>query len=661
MNFISHIVSEPLINAIGWTILHSIWQGAAVALGFAVLMFLLRSYSSRTRYLIGVMALLLVLGISLATFFNVYVPGIVTNSAITTAGPTKSLLSEGIQSENFYRQGLFSGFTDYFNRHLPLIVTLWFLGILVLILKLAGGFLYNQRVKSYHTRTPDKSWQNHLHKLCRRIGIKQTVRLLESNLIKGPLTIGHFKPLILFPVGMVTGLPHDQVEALLAHELAHIQRKDYFVNIMQNIIDIFYFYHPGVRWISNYVRAERENCCDDIAVSISGDSINFARALSSIDGCAGKKINPALAVACKSSKLFGRIKRLFQPRRKVSEFTEGFVGAFVLVLFILTLVVSANAAAGLSRTVEESNKTNASTPAQAIYEDEKAEGKKKRKEEKETKSEAEEKAVKEEKAQREEKKRRQVEREKFAKMREEFRAQERELRQVQREKLAKIEVELRKKARELTRMEREKMEQLRITLRKMERELRKIDRKKLAQMEAELAKKVEVLTVADREKLAQMEKELEKQAQIMTTVNEKELAKMAQELEQRAEELQKLKTVEMEKMEEALAKKIEALKEKGIEFEKFEEEFEKHEKELAKHEEGLRKHEVFLHDLKKDLLQDKLIADVDDFEFKLTAKGLWVNGVKQSKKIFNKYKKIYESHTGKKLKDIKVFQVVNRK
>ncbi|MFC2154937.1 M56 family metallopeptidase [Acidobacteriota bacterium] len=666
MNFISHIASQPLINAIGWTILHSIWQSAAVALGFAILMFFLRRYSSRTRYLIGVMALLLVLGISLTTFFNVYDPGTGTNSAITTANSTIPLLSEGSRSGNLYRQGLFAGFTDYFNRHLPLIVTLWFLGVLVLILKLAGGFLYNQRVKSYHTRTPGKSWQNHLFKLCRRIGIKKPVRLLESSLVKGPVTIGHIKPLILFPVGMMTGLPCDQVEALLAHELAHILRKDYLVNIVQNIIDILYFFHPGVRWMSAYVRAERENCCDDIAVSISGDSVNFVRALTSIDDCAGKEITPALAAAGKRATLFGRVKRLMQPRKEGSEFTEGFVGACVLVLFILTLVVSANAAAGLSPAVDNSKTTTAATPAQVTHEDEKAvekekKEKKEKKEEKEKKFETQEKAAKEEKAQQEEMKHRQVEREKFAKMREEFRAQERELRQIQRQKLAQIEADLRKKARELTRIKREKMEQLRITLREKERDLRKIEREKLAQFEAELKKKAGRLTDIDRGKLAQMEEELRKKVQLMTTVNKEELEKLEQELKLRAHELQKIKTAEMGKMEQALAEKIATLEEKGVEFEKFEEELEKHKQELKKHEKELKEHEAFLNNLKEELLQDKLIDDAEDFEFKLTAKGLWVNGVKKSKKIFNKYKKIYESHTGKNLEKTKTFRIVNRK
>ena len=102
--------------------------------------------------------------------------------------------------------------------------------------------------------------------------IKETVR------IHTPMTIGHLKPIIFFPVGLLAGIPVDQVEAIIAHELAHIMRRDYLINILQNFVDIFFFYHPGVHWISARIRAEMENCCDDIAVEVVGDSIKFAKA-----------------------------------------------------------------------------------------------------------------------------------------------------------------------------------------------------------------------------------------------------------------------------------------------------------------------------------------------------------------------------------------------
>lgn len=591
MNVLSQIISENLINAIGWTILHSIWQGAAIALGFALLMFFLRRYSSRTRYFVGVMALLLVVGISLTTFLNIYDPGTSINM---TAAPAASLdpgLSGTIQTGSLYNQGIFSTFADYFKRHLPLIVTLWFLGILVLVLKLAGGFLYNQRVKSYNARPLNKSWKNQLNKLCRKTRIKKTVALLESALVKVPMTIGHMKPAILLPVGMVTGLPRDQVEALLAHELAHILRRDYLVNIMQSVIDILYFYHPGVRWISSQVRTERENCCDDIAVSLSGDSINFARALTNIDGSLVTQASPALTAANKSTRLFGRIKRLFGPRKKNSEFSEGFAGACILTLFIFTLVVSANAAPGLHRDTGKAAETNL-IRADYNTDDEK------------------------------------------------------------KEEQAKEEAEVKK--REEKREERQAGVGREEKRNREERELRVIEREKIAKLEFELQRKAAALKGIDKEKLAKLEMEFQEKAELVEKISAEKLLKIEQELRERAVELESTEREKLEQLEKELAEKAEALSEQVEELEKQELELEKEEKELEKE-------EAFFNDLKKDLKKDKLIDDAEDFEFKLTPKGLWVNGKKQSKKLFNKYKKMVEDHSGKKLKDVKTFRVINRK
>ena len=353
MNVISHLISGNLIYAFGWTLIHSIWQGAAVAFGFALVMFFMRRYRSQTRYLIGVMALMLILAMSMVTFVSIYHPGTQGNTQADQSDHSKVMLTRAAEIENLANPGKQSFFKDYFNRHLPLVVTIWFLGILVLVLRFAGGFLYNQRIKVHRTRPLSTSWQNRLGNLCLQAKIRSSVRLVESALVNVPMTIGHFKPVILLPIGLVTGLPQDQVEALLAHELAHISRKDYLVNILQNIVDILFFYHPGVRWISSHIRSEREHCCDDIAVSVSGDSVSFARALTNIQGYGPKNANPAMAATGRTTGSYGllnRIKRLVSPRKNKisSEFTEGFIGAAILGICILGLVVSANAAAALN-------------------------------------------------------------------------------------------------------------------------------------------------------------------------------------------------------------------------------------------------------------------------------------------------------------------------
>ena len=305
MNIISNFISENLINALGWTLVHSLWQGAAAALGFALLMVFMRRNRSQTRYYIGVMTVLLVLAMSIVTFIGIYKSGAAGNTPTGITG-TVGLVDTGVTGIET-NSTISAVFQSYFNRHLPLIVTVWMLGILVLVLRFAGGFIYNQRLKVHGTRPLSTPWQNSLETLCRKIGVERAVRFVESASIKVPMTIGHFKPVILFPIGLVTGLPRDQVEALIAHELAHILRRDYLVNIAQNAIDILFFYHPGVRWISSHIRTERENCCDDIAVSVSGDSLNFAKALTVIQETADRfgvrAIEPAVAV---SGRRFGK-------------------------------------------------------------------------------------------------------------------------------------------------------------------------------------------------------------------------------------------------------------------------------------------------------------------------------------------------------------------
>jgi bla regulator protein BlaR1 len=243
MNVISSIISENLINALGWTIIHSLWQGAVIAIGFALVMFFMRRFSARTRYLVGVMGIMLIMAMSVVTFVSIYAPGMQGAAAITGAeGSAAAVTAAENTGENVT---LAAFFKNYFNRHLPLVVTIWMLGVLVLVLRLAGGCIYNQRVKVHRTSPLPTSWQNRLETFCRQTGIHKPIGLVESALVKIPMTIGHFKPVILFPLGLVTGLPRDQVEALLAHELAHILRKDYLVNILQNLVDILFFYHPG--------------------------------------------------------------------------------------------------------------------------------------------------------------------------------------------------------------------------------------------------------------------------------------------------------------------------------------------------------------------------------------------------------------------------------
>lgn len=596
MNFINSIISENLISAIGWTIFHSLWQGAAAALGCALVMLFLRRSGARTRYLVGVMALMLVLVMSMVTFVSIYQPGI-QGKAVTGENGSQLVLSGTAKIQGNVTLAAF--FKNYFNRHLPLVVTAWLLGVLVLVLRLSGGYLYNQRLKFHRNRPLPNSWQNRLETFCRLTGIRKPISLVESALVKIPMTIGHFKPMILFPLGLVTGLPRDQVEALLAHELAHILRKDYLVNILQSFVDIMFFYHPGVRWISSHLRAERENCCDDIAVSLSGNSLNVAKALTNIQGYDMRTPYPAMAAANKrlgSRGLLARIRRLVSPPVKGSGFAAGTIGAVVLVVGLLTLMVSTNAAAALSRDM-----TNDKSPGvESVQPMDQEKDKEKELEKKEQ--------------------------ERLTKLKSKLKAEKMELEKKQEELLSK-EKEARQQNREL---ETEKKETIKILEKKLqEKEL------KLQQLETQIREQ--------KSRVREQERVIRKE------VREQEREMRAEEARMRVEE------VEMRKQEALMRKQEEKMR---VDEDKMREQ----EAQMRKQEAEMREQmDLFMEVLVSELIRDKLISDIDDYEFQFKNKKLYINGKKQPDAVFKKYKKLYEKATGKNLDDNRNFRIVNRK
>jgi len=156
---------------------------------------------------------------------------------------------------------------------------LWLIGAVTFWVRLVGGWMVAARMRSMLVRPAPAEWQQTISRLGGRIGLSRPVRLLRSALVQVPTVVGWLRPVVLMPVGALSGLPTEQVEALLLHELAHIRRHDYLVNILQSVAEALLFYHPAVWWVSGHIRAERELCCDDVAVAASGDVLIYAQAL----------------------------------------------------------------------------------------------------------------------------------------------------------------------------------------------------------------------------------------------------------------------------------------------------------------------------------------------------------------------------------------------
>ena len=331
---IQNIFSEELIQATGWTMIHSLWQGFTVAILMGIVMIGLQKKSSKVRHEVAFFSLFLIFILSLSTFIYLY------DSAVEGAalGTTITVITEGgfVLENVTIVQSFFQKSIEYFNEHLPLIVTLWLMGMVFFLLRLLGGLAFIQKLKTQQQQALPAEWQTVFEKIHNKFPMKKTVRIVESALAKTPMVIGYLKPVILFPLGAVNQLTQQEVEAVLAHELAHIYRNDYLLNIIQSFIEIIFYYHPAVWWISANIRTERENCCDDIAVKICGSSITYVKALVTLEEI---QPTPNLAMSFSSgskNQLLNRVKRILnQPQNKFNIMEKFTATCFLLVALFL--------------------------------------------------------------------------------------------------------------------------------------------------------------------------------------------------------------------------------------------------------------------------------------------------------------------------------------
>jgi len=343
MRLLETWLEQPLALALGWALLHFIWQGTLLALLLAGALRILRERSTNARYAAACVVLLLMLVAPLGTMMVVIpnkaaraLPPVLVEQPdaplpadwnepaahrIQTADPAVSPQSWSlIQSLSL-------------ARLLPWLILLWLLGVVCFSLRLLGAWLYTRRLRRQGTRALEEHWRQTLRRLCGQLRVLRPVQLLESALVKVPTAIGWLRPVILLPVGALTGLTPQQLEAIIAHELAHIRRHDYLINLLQAVVETLLFYHPAVWWVSRRIRQEREHCCDDLAVAVCGDALTYARALFEMEQL--RAAGPQLAVAANGGLLMKRIERLVgrqtQPKNRLA-------GLFACLIALTTVV-----------------------------------------------------------------------------------------------------------------------------------------------------------------------------------------------------------------------------------------------------------------------------------------------------------------------------------
>ncbi|HEV2705133.1 MAG TPA: M56 family metallopeptidase [Pyrinomonadaceae bacterium] len=354
MNAFETLLENPFVQTLGWTLLHFLWQGALVAILFANLQAVLRRRSANLRYALSCAAMLLMLALPITTFCvlslnaetgaqtmpatQTTVEEVASRPTDTAVNPTTdSYAATARRTEDasliptVWRRGEMA---RRLQGLLPWAVGTWVLGVLLLSLRMAGGWAFAQRLKRKQTTLAPEEWQERLRDLCVRLRVTRPVRLCQSLLVEVPTVIGWLEPVVLVPVRALTGMTPEQLEALLAHELAHIRRHDYLVNLFQTAVETLLFYHPAVWWVSHQMRVERENCCDDAAVAACGDVLVYARALTELEQLRMGYDAPAMAVAASGGSLVERIGRLVKmpaPRsQRSSPLLAGFIAAATL-------------------------------------------------------------------------------------------------------------------------------------------------------------------------------------------------------------------------------------------------------------------------------------------------------------------------------------------
>lgn len=309
MKFFSNLLPGSAVSAFGWTLIHSIWQGTLLMLVAVAAFYFLRKKSANTRYLAGVGFLFAQVIASVGTFIYYYPKTTSAVSNVKALARYTALSASRTWAEVSRDLPITFKIQMWLTTHLHELVICWLIGSGILLLRFAGGWVFTERLRVNAKIVMDKEWRARFGVIIAKMNISKAVEFRETAKVLTPMVIGTFSPVVLIPIGLLSGFSTTQVEAILAHELAHIRRNDYLINMLQSFVEVIFFFHPAIWWLSEKVRAEREHCCDDIALAVCGDKMSLAHALVKV---AEWQATPGLAMAFASKKplLLHRVQRV---------------------------------------------------------------------------------------------------------------------------------------------------------------------------------------------------------------------------------------------------------------------------------------------------------------------------------------------------------------
>ncbi|MBK9735370.1 MAG: M56 family metallopeptidase [Saprospiraceae bacterium] len=330
MNLFS-IPADHHVQALVWMIIHSIWQFGSIALAMSFLLKKYQNHRASIRYNIALASLVMAFLTAAATFLyyldaqeSDIFPILVTNMGLTT--------SDLVALENDGLHHLYS----WIDQHRLTIFNIWLMGIALFSMRFIFALGYVEFLSRTSKPILSLQTQQSFEKLYKHLQIRQNIKIGESSYVKSPMILGFLKPIILFPLGVINQLDVVEVEAILAHELAHFVRKDIYVNVIQTIIEVLFYYHPAIWWISTNIKVERENCCDDLAIQYVGNNIQYAKTLVKMQEM-NSNISPVLALnfSNRNSYFSNRIKRILNMTQTRNYLKEKIVTSLALVLLVM--------------------------------------------------------------------------------------------------------------------------------------------------------------------------------------------------------------------------------------------------------------------------------------------------------------------------------------
>jgi beta-lactamase regulating signal transducer with metallopeptidase domain len=343
MTLIQTLLTEPPFQALGWALVHFLWQGVLVALLLGGCKRLLRRSTARVRYAVSCLFLLVLLALPVLTFL-ISMPQEPSDPAGSNWVQTAAAVLLPAD-ESTAPMTLNPSFSESVTPFLPWVVGVWMAGVILLTLRWVAALAYLRRLRRGVSLPVPPDWEGALQNLKRRIAVSTPVRLSVSRLAQAPSVIGWLRPVILLPAAALAGLDTSALEAVLAHELAHIRRHDYLVNLLQAVVDTLLFYHPAVWWVSKQIRIERENCCDDVAAEACGDRVIYARALVNLEQ--SRAAHTSFALAANGGSLLFRIQRLLRANetddRRGPSWLSGVAGVVIVALVLAGFYSTARA------------------------------------------------------------------------------------------------------------------------------------------------------------------------------------------------------------------------------------------------------------------------------------------------------------------------------